>query len=113
MLRTTRRGNAKGQPNYRVLAGLEVEGQQSRRTPQEVAASQAEAEIHRNATAAKKQAILRRISELEEKADHAVTMGPTTRTQDDEDYQPPMLGSSDDDEAAASPHSHQATGTRC
>ncbi|KAI0341271.1 hypothetical protein BDW22DRAFT_1430390 [Trametopsis cervina] len=112
MLRTTRRGNAKGQPNYRVLAGLEVEGQPSRRTPQEVAAAQAEAEIHRNATAAKKQAILHRISELEDKADHAVTMGSKTRTQDDADYQPPMLGSSDDDEAVASPHSDRKKLTR-
>ncbi|KAI0339760.1 hypothetical protein BDW22DRAFT_1431258 [Trametopsis cervina] len=115
MVRSTRRGNTQGQPNYRVLAGLEVEGQQPRRTSQEVAAAQAEAENRRQTAAIKKQAVLRRITELEAKADQAVTIGSKHRTQDDDDYEPPQLVSSDDDRevpAASTSTNHRREQTK-
>lgn len=70
-VRTRRAANpvANPKPNYRALAGIEVEGQRARRTPAQMAAArQADETVHLEA-ASTQQAVLQRIAELEDRID--------------------------------------------
>lgn len=67
--RRTANPSAHPKPNYRALAGVEVEGQQARRTPGEMAAVREAEEQAQNEAVTTQQAILQHIAELEDQID--------------------------------------------
>ncbi|GBE87943.1 hypothetical protein SCP_1201690 [Sparassis crispa] len=56
---------ATAQPNYRILAGIQTEGQKPRRTPTEAANDREQAGVRRLEIQAKQRALAQRIAELE------------------------------------------------
>ncbi|KAL6307387.1 hypothetical protein BKA93DRAFT_770212 [Sparassis latifolia] len=61
----SRKSTATAQPNYRILAGIQAEGQKPRRTPTEAANDREQAGVRRLEIQAKQRALAQRIAELE------------------------------------------------
>lgn len=67
--RRTRNPAANPKPNYRALAGVDVEGQKPRRTTAQMAAARQAEQGARAEAATAQQAVLQRIAELENEID--------------------------------------------